>query len=199
MRVVPLLLLGLVSGLTACQTDYADLPTFSAEHKLLQVVVEMPAGTNVEQRYAPENKQFQPLQEAGANQLVEFLPAPGNLGFIPGTQAPAAGTTAGGGPLPALVLSETQPAGTVQEVVPISLLLLDISGTLQQVVVAVPARPAQRILPDATDWATLTQRYPAVRAGLSLWFRHRIRPNETRIVGWKDEKVAEQYIRKHMK
>ncbi|GGG31914.1 inorganic diphosphatase [Hymenobacter glacieicola] len=199
MRVRWFLLLTVISAasLAGCQTDYADLPTFSAEHKLLQVVVEMPAGTNHEQRYHAQTHEFQPLQRAGSDQLIEFLPVPGNLGFVPGTKVSAAGRPQEADePVPALVLAESQPAGSVLEVVPVALLLLDVNGTLQQLVVAVPARPAQRILPDVTDWATLNRRYPGVRQSLSLWFQHRGRPGETRIAGWKDEKAADQYIRR---
>lgn len=191
-----LLFTGLSASLLAgCQTNYADLPTYSAERHLLQVVVEMPAGTNQEQRYNPEAHQFEPVRQAGASQAVEFLPVPGNLGFIPGTRTSAV-ISAAPHPVPALVLAESQPAGTVQEVLPVALLLLDVGGSLEQVVLAVPARPAQRILPDATDWATLNRRYPGVRQSLSLWFQHRGRPGETRIAGWKDEKAAEQFVRR---
>lgn len=199
MRASHLLRTSLFSGLgllMGCRTDYADLPTFSKERHLLQVVVEVPAGTNHEQRYNPPTHSFQPLQQAGVERVVEFLPFPGNYGFIPGTRVAAGGVnTLPDQPLPALILAESEPAGTVTEVLPLAMLLLDIDGTLEQVVIAVPARPGQRILPDVTDWATLTRRYPAVRQSLSLWFQHRNSPRPVRIAGWKDEKYADQQIR----
>lgn len=200
MRAALFVLTVLVTSIAAgCRRNYAELPAFSAERRLLQVVVEMPAGTNHEQRYNSATRQFEPLQLAGSDQVVEFLPAPGNLGFIPGTRLTTAGSTlATEGPVPALVLAEAQPAGSVLETVPVALLLLDVGGTLQQLVVAVPARPAQRTLPDATDWASLNQHYPGLRQSLNLWFQHRTRPAETRIAGWKGEKAADQYIRQHL-
>ena len=127
--------------------------------------------------------------------MVEFLPAPGNLGFVPGTRALAA-DAAPGSPLSALVLAESQPAGTVLEVLPVALLTLDVRGRLQPVIVAVPARPGQRILPLATDWTTLNRHYPGVQAFLSLWFRHRA--SDTRIVSWKDEQAANRLVRRWM-
>lgn len=187
-----LLLLG------SCEQRYADVPTFSPEHKLLQVVVEMPAGTNHDQRYNPTTNTFEPQRVAGLEAVVEFLPAPGNLGFVAGTRAGRAEATPGS-PLPILVLAEAEPAGTVLEVLPVALLTLDIRGSLQPVVVAVPARPAHRILPLAIDWATLNRHYPRVRDYLTLWFRHRHHPAETRIVSWKDEKAATQLVRRWMK
>lgn len=180
--------------LAGCGPRYTDLPTFSAERKLLQLVIETPAGTNHEQQYNPATDAFEPRRLAGLAAVVEFLPAPGNLGFVPGTSPPDA---AQGQPLPALLLAESQPAGTVLEVLPIALLMLDVNGLLRPVVVAVPARPSQRILPQATDWASLRQAYPGVRPFLDLWFRHRA-PN-TRIVGWKDEKAASLLVRQWMR
>ncbi|WP_238388005.1 inorganic diphosphatase [Hymenobacter sediminis] len=194
-----MLLLTGVGGLTACRTDYADLPTFSAERKLVQVVVEMPAGSNHEQQYNPGTQQFELPQKPGANELIEFLPVPGNLGFIPGTQTAPISPQAPADPIPALVLAESQPVGTVLEVIPVALLVLDVNSNLEPVVLAVPARPAQRILPDATDWVSLNRHYPGVRQSLSLWFQHRNSAAETRIAGWQDEKAADQYIRRWLR
>ncbi|MBT2557252.1 inorganic diphosphatase [Hymenobacter sp. ISL-91] len=180
--------------LVGCGPRYSDIPTFSADRKLLQLVVETPAGTNHEQRYNPTTDTFEPRRVAGLAAVVEFLPAPGNLGFIPGTSSPNAPQDH---PLPALLLAESQPTGTVLEVLPVALLTLDIDGVLRPVVVAVPARPSQRILPQATDWTSLQRTHPSVRPFLDLWFRNRA-PN-TRIVGWKDEKAASQLIRQWLR
>lgn len=187
------LLLSAALLVAACRPDYADLPTFSVERKLLQVVVEVPAGTNHMQRYDPATRAFRPVRRAGLDHVVEFLPCPGNQGFVPGT---AVGDPPGA--LQALVLAETQPAGTVVEVVPVGLLALDDNGTLANVVLAVPARPSQRILPNITTWQDLTTRYPGAREVLRQWFQHQGRPGEVRIVGWKDEKAAEQHVRSAM-
>ena len=191
-----LALLGYGLLLSGCSTRYADLPTFSAERKLLQVVVETPAGTNHEQHYNSTTNAFEPRRLAGLEAVVEFLPVPGNLGFVPGTRSPDASPSPAAPPLPALVLAESQPTGTVLEVLPVALLTLDVNGQLQYLVVAVPARPSQRIMPQATSWTSLNRAYPNVRPFLSLWFRHRA-PN-TRIVGWKDEKAASQLVRQWM-
>lgn len=177
----------------SCQPQYEELPTFSAERKLLQVVVEMPAGTNHARRYDPTRHEFVPARRAGLDLVVEFLPCPGNLGFIPGTRLGVAST-----PLPALVLAETQPVGTVLEVIPIGLLTLDDNGVLQSVVLAVPARPSQQVLPDVITWQDLTSRYPGAREVVRQWFLHQGRPGEIRIVSWKDEHAAEQQVKAAM-
>ncbi|TGE19316.1 inorganic diphosphatase [Hymenobacter elongatus] len=181
-------------GMIGCQTDYAHLPTFSTERKLLQVVVEVPAGTNRAQRYDPAKKAFHPVRRAGLDHIVEFLPCPGNQGFIPGTRTEGTGL-----PLQALILAETQAEGTVMEILPIGLLTLDDNGTMQQVVVAVPARPSQQILPGITSWKSLTKQYPSAREMVGQWFQHQGRLGEVRLVGWKDEKAADQQVRLAMK
>ena len=180
-------------SIVSCQTDYAELPTFSAERKLLQTVIEIPAGTNLERRYDPATLEFVPQKRAGKDRILEFLPYPGNYGFVPGT------STTAGGPLHALVLAESQPVGTVLEVLPIGLLLLDNAGALERVVLAVPARPSQQILPGTSTWADFTRRHPAAQQILRLWFQQRGAPGTIRIMGWKDEQAALDYVRSVMR
>lgn len=192
-RLLGSLLIGL--GVAGCQTDYAELPTFSAERKLLQAVIEVPAGTNLERRYDPVTHEFAPQQRAGKDRVLAFLPYPGNYGFVPGTNT----NTATGGPLPVLVLAESQPVGTVLEVLPIGLVLLDNAGTMERVILAVPARPSQQILPEMSTWADFTQRYPAAHQMLRLWFQHRASPGSVRIMGWKDEQAALEHVRSVMR
>ncbi|MBD2714696.1 inorganic diphosphatase [Microvirga sp. STR05] len=181
--------------LYGCRTDIGELSTFSAERKLLQVVVEMPAGTNHAKRYDAASGDFVPERRAGLDLVVEFLPCPGNSGFIPGTAAGPIGSP----PLAALVLSEAQPSGTVLEVLPIGLLTLDDNGTMRPVVLAVPARPSQQILPEADSWQSFISNYPGAREVVRQWYLHLGRRGEIRIVSWKDEKAAEQQVRAAMK
>ncbi|WP_054411393.1 inorganic diphosphatase [Hymenobacter sp. DG25A] len=184
------MLAGLLGSASSCGTDYAQLPTFSAERKLLQVVVEVPAGTNHLQYFDPATQQFRAVHRAGLEQVVEFLPCPGNQGFIPGTR-PAGSEL----PMQALVLAETQPQGTVLEVLPLALLTIDDNGTMKNIVIATPARPSQQILPKVESWQDLTTNYPSVREMVRQWFQHQGRAGEIRIVSWKDERAAEQAVK----
>ena len=188
-------LLGTLGLLSSCRTDYADLPTFSTEHHLLQAVVEIPAGTNHIQQYDPTTRTFRHVQRAGTDRVVESLPYPGNLAFLPGTRTTPTKRYPQGQPLAALVLAESQPAGTVLEILPVALLRLDEAGTPRQVLLAVPARPSLRILPGATTWAALQRDYPAVRPMLEQWFRQTgTTAGSVRVAGWKDEQVAQQQV-----
>ncbi|WP_082017127.1 inorganic diphosphatase [Hymenobacter sp. DG25B] len=185
-----MLLAGLLGAASSCGTDYANLPTFSAERKLLQVVVEVPAGTNHLQYFDPATQEFRAMHRAGLEQVVEYLPCPGNQGFIPGTRA--AGSEL---PMQSLVLAETQAQGTIMEVLPLALLTLDDNGTLKNIVVTTPARPSQQILPKVESWQDLTRQYPSVREAVRQWYQHQGRAGEIRIVSWKDERAAEQAVK----
>ncbi|WP_254846549.1 inorganic diphosphatase [Hymenobacter sp. CRA2] len=154
----------------------------------------MPAGTNRLVRYNAAQNTFQPEQRAGVDRMVSFLPTPANLGFVPATHLPASPRHPEGQRQPALVLAESQPAGTVLEVIPIGLLLLDRAGEMESVLVTVPARPSQRILP-VTTWHELLSQYPTAREVLRLWFQRSGEPGEVRVVGWRDERAAEKQIR----
>ncbi|WP_324676200.1 inorganic diphosphatase [Hymenobacter sp. GOD-10R] len=185
-------------GLVGCQPDYVNLPTFSPERKLLQAVIETPAGTNHEMMYDPASKEFRSRQHAGTDYVIEFLPFPGNYGFIPGTYTTPTPSFPVGKPQSVLVLTESQPSGTVLEILPIGLLILEEGGVLEKVILAVPSRPSQQILPDITTWAALRQHYPAVQTSLRLWFMHHGQLGAVHIVGWKDEHAAEQQVREAM-
>jgi inorganic pyrophosphatase len=178
--------------LAACSTDYQHLPTFS-ENQQLQAVILTPAGSTHPQEYDAQKKAFKPAMEAGLAKQFQFLPLPGNLGFIPST-AHRQGDMPEGKPLQILVLAESVPTGTVQEVIPISTLILDIDGDLQAFVIAVPARPSEQVVA-ATDWASFQQQYPAAKAILQQWFLHFQPEKQIRLSGWKDEKYTDTFIR----
>ncbi|WP_240410607.1 inorganic diphosphatase [Hymenobacter oligotrophus] len=158
------------------------------------MVVETPAGSNRVLRYDARHNDFRPALRAGVEQRVDFLPYPANAGFIPSTRLPASKLHPLGRPQPAIVLAESQPPGTVLEVLPLALLLLDNGGEMQSVVLTVPARPSQRNL-SVTSWQELVAHYPAARETLRLWYQHTGEPGEVRVVGWRGPEAAEQQIR----
>ena len=158
------------------------------------MVVVTPAGRNLVQEYDEQKNEFIPARQPGLVQRINFLPLPGNLGFIPSTQF---GNRETANPLEILVLTESQPPGTVQEVIPIATVLLEVAGEQKYMIIAVPARPSARFI-EATDLASLTQNYPAARQILHQWFLHLLPQQQVRIAGWKNEQFTEDLIRKQM-
>ncbi|MHA6249713.1 inorganic diphosphatase [Pontibacter sp. CAU 1760] len=186
------LLLLALAVLSACQPDYADLPTYTS-NKQLQAVIETPAGSSHKIRYDAAQKEFIPEKEAGNDRVVDFLPYPANLGFIPSTEIDREGTG-----LEVLVLSERLESGTITEVIPIGLLQLQTNGELQHIVLAVPARPSERQI-EATNFKGLSIDYPAVKAVLQHWFGNYNKAKGTTFVGWRDERFADKEIQRWMR
>lgn len=107
-------------------TKPIDLPSF-ARPGVLNAVIEISAGTNMKQAYDPRAGDIVPVMSDGKPRRIEFLPYPGNYGFIPSTfMDPAWGGD--GHALDVLVLSEYVPVGTLMEVVPIAVLKLVEAG-----------------------------------------------------------------------
>ncbi|OKL39275.1 inorganic diphosphatase [Pontibacter flavimaris] len=187
-----LYLLPLLLFFASCKTDYAGLPTYSA-NKQLQAVVETPAGNTRRLVYDKEKKEFVPDLNAGHEREVNFLPYPGNLGFIPSTEIDKNGRG-----LEVLVLAERREPGTEMEVIPVGLIQLENYGELRHVVVAVPSRPSERRI-DATNYKSFSQNYPGAKAILQIWFSNYNKASNTKFVGWRDEKFAEKEIQRWMK
>ena len=191
------MLCALVSGLggillESCKTDYENLPTYN-RHQQLQAVIEIPAGTNQLLKYDAKSREFQNT----TGKAIRFLAYPGNYGFIPATQL-AARRGGDDQPLDILVLAESQPSGTVTEVLLLGILLLERDGLLDPKVIAVPAQPSQRLI-SANDFTSFTQDYSAIKNILTQWFLHANPSQKVRLIGWKSELFAENYIRQSMK
>ncbi|MFD2246003.1 inorganic diphosphatase [Pontibacter ruber] len=187
------LLLGLlVLLLASCKTDYANLPTYTPT-KQLQAVIEVPAGTNRVLQYNPETKEFIPAKEAGKDRVIGFLPYPGNYGFIPSTEVNRQGEA-----LDILIIAESVATGTVMEVIPVGVLQVEVAGELKPVVVAVPSRPSEQLI-SATDYASLSRQYPAVKDILHKWFANHSPTTNTKVAGWRDDRFAEEMIQRWMK
>ncbi|WP_162427547.1 inorganic diphosphatase [Pontibacter pudoricolor] len=179
--------------LYSCQTDYASLPTYTGARQL-QAVIETPAGSSHAVKYDLKTKTFINEKLAGQDKILQFLPYPGNYGFIPSTEV---GANSRG--LSTLVLAERIESGTVTEVIPIATLMLEkSSGDLYPVIITVPARPSERTI-KATNFKSLSIEYPAVKQILQQWFVHYTHPNSIKFVGWKDEHFAEKEIQRWMK
>jgi inorganic pyrophosphatase len=192
--------LGFVTGafilLSGCRTDYASLSLYS-NAGVLQAVIEVPAGSNHQMRYDPETKDFVAARRAGADMVIDFLPYPGNYGFIPSTLVDEA-DNGYPHPLRILVIAESVPTGTVMEVQPVGALLLDKAGKVEHLIVAVPAKPSEQVMA-APDYATLSKKYPGAKLVIQQWFMHANPEEKTKVMGWKDEAFAEEQISRWMR
>lgn len=192
----PLFFFGSVLGLilVSCNEkpqNVYKLPTYS-ETGRLQCVIEIPAGTNKKYEINPTTGAFEIDQRDGKDRIINFIGYPGNYGFIPNTYAdPALGGD--GDALDVLVISESVPTGTVLEVIPIGMLLLNDDGELDDKIIAIPADPRQRTITDTTFAAFKKNQLEALFY-IESWFFNYDRTAMISSEGWQNEKEAKKLI-----
>lgn len=192
------LLLTVVLLLTGCSTepssiDYGDLSTYSANGHL-QMIVEIPAGTNKKIEYDYETNTFPVDVKNGAERVIDFLPYPGNYGFIPSTMM----TRSRGGDgdaLDVLVLSQHLPVRTIVEVIPIAVLHLIDNGEVDSKIIAVPFNRVHQVV-KATSYSQLHSKYPNVQRLIELWFTSYKGADVMEFIGWGNEVSARAEIEK---
>ncbi len=176
----------LAMGACSSQPDVASLSTFTEGG--VNMVVEIPAGTNLKIEYDKDRETFAPDQLNGRDRMVTFLPYPGNYGFIPATLMDE-GQGGDGDPLDVLVLSSSQPTGTILEVKPIGMIRLRDAGDLDTKIIAVPLDPAQRAI-DVETYRDFMIGYDGARRIVEEWFLNYKGLGTTQLLGWDDEAGA---------
>lgn len=191
---LPMLLL-----LSACQDadapgrkDYADIPAFAPQG--IHVVVEIPAGTNRKIEYDKATGQFRADQRGGQDRVIDFLPYPGNYGFVPSTNMPES-QGGDGDPIDVLLLSEALPTGTVVAARLIGALQLLDEGQLDTKIIAVPADSSLHTLQPA-DFADFAIQYDGAKHILETWFLYYDGLGTNTYEGWIDEDEAMKLVRK---
>ncbi|MGF1586665.1 MAG: inorganic diphosphatase [Bacteroidales bacterium] len=178
--------------------NFNAIPAFTQNH--VNAVIEIPAGTNQKLEYNIEKKMFLVEQSNGSEQIIDFLPSPGNYGFVPGTFLdPVMGGN--GDPIDILILSESLPTGTIIEVIPLLILYFTIDPGVNSPVtvpkiIAVPASEGLRII-NAVNYEELFDNYPEIVDILTIWFQRYNKeagPIELKAMG--DGEVAVNEIRK---
>ena len=190
-----IILVSAVSILSQCDslTNYNNLDAFTSENRI-QMVVEIPAGTNDKIEYDASTNTFPQDTENGIPRVINFLPYPGNYGFIPGTEMEVE-QGGDGDALDILLLCGHQPTGAVLEVIPIGILRLKDNGEEDHKVVAVPADESLRTI-QATNFLEFMIEYDAARRQVEEWFLYYKGWGEMELIGWEDEKEALLEIRK---
>jgi inorganic pyrophosphatase len=173
--------------------DYESLPAI--EDGAMNVVVEIPAGTNQKIEYSHTTHEFLPdTLMGGAERVVRFLPYPGNYGFVPGTLMDAE-RGGDGDPLDVLVISESVATGSILRVRPIGALLLRDRGEVDTKIIAVPADSLQRTLPVDNFIDFMLLQDPARRI-IESWFLNYKGPESIQLVRWEDDQYAWAEVRR---
>ena len=170
------------------------LPTLNEEGEL-NMVVEIPAGTNKKYEYDTDASRFiQDTLADGSERVIQFLPYPGNYGFIPSTMMDK-DRGGDGDPLDILVISEAAARGSQISVAPIGALLIRDRGELDTKIIAVPADSSLRTLPATTYIEFLVEHNSAHRI-IEEWFLSYKGSGTTELIRWEDENYAWAEIEK---
>ncbi len=174
-------------------TDVESLPAL--EEDALNAVIEIPAGTNHKIEYNYAEKEFRnDTLTGGVTRIINFLPYPGNYGFVPGTLMDKE-RGGDGDALDIIVIGESVPTGTLQRVRPIAAMLLMDRGEIDTKIVAIPYDTTLQVMP-ARDFMTFMLEYDPARAIIESWFLNYKGPGITQLVRWEDDRYAWAEVRK---
>ncbi|PHI21708.1 inorganic pyrophosphatase [Lewinellaceae bacterium SD302] len=202
MRIVLLTCLLALCHFTACDSPQGDVyqrisnpyEVAAINDQHINVVIEIPAGSNHKIEYDAEAGFVNDKNDDGSTRIIRFLPYPGNYGFIPGTYMDTA-RGGDGDALDVLVISESAPTGSLIPVIPIGALLLRDRGEIDTKLIAIPADESQQILP-ATDFLDFAINYDAARQIIENWFLNYKGRDMVEIIRWEDEHYAWEEVRK---
>ena len=172
----------------AQETNYYNIPTRSQAGDV-QVVIEIPAGTNHKIEYDRASNTFPCDQKNGQDRVVQFLPYVGNYGFIPSTLMDRE-RGGDGDALDVLVLSESVPTKTVMEVEVLGVLQLLDGGEADDKIIAIPANKEARTVQELT---------PEIKSIIITWFANYKGKDIMQPKGWLDAQAARNVIDKWSK
>ncbi len=196
-KTLHVILVVVVFGLCSCNgslcggTSYLDgYPAF-AGHGLVNLVVEIPAGTNDKWSVEEASGSLKWELKDGRRRVIQYLPYPTNYGMIPRTSLPYE-IGGDGDPLDALLLGLKVERGAVVHARPIGVLRLIDGGERDDKVLTVPiAGP----LSDVVNLETLASRYPGTREIIETWFTNYKGPARLRSRGFGDAAEAIAVVR----
>ena len=189
------IILSLLFSLLSCntQTDAPHNVTSTSEDGSLFAIIEIPAGTNKKLEYNKDSGIIQmDTLKGGKDRIIDFLPYPGNYGYLPSTMMDK-DKGGDGDALDVLVLGEYQESGTKLEIIPIAILLLKDKGEEDSKIIAVPAKKDLQVM-KLKDFATFITEYNAAQTIIQEWFLNYKGFGTMEMLGWRDEKFATAYI-----
>lgn len=165
------------------------------QKKHLQMIVEIPAGTNKKIEYNKITDEFSAEIINGNERYVKFLPYIGNYGFIPYTEM-YKNDGGDGDAIDVLLISESIPTGSLVDIVPIAILNLLDSGEKDSKIIAVPLDREKKII-DISSYKELDTDFKRVKEIIEIWFLSYKGPEKVIFINWGDEKDAFYEILKY--
>ncbi len=179
-----------LAGFLCC---FLFLPA-TGQDNLPSMVVEIPAGTNLKYEFDKDAGEFMLENIDGKPRSVDFLPYPGNYGYIEDTYMDVA-RGGDGDAMDILLIGATLQQGTRTPFIPIAILKLKDNGEIDDKIVAVPADPSLQVV-HCQSLECLQNDYPAILEILKVWFTNYKGPGFITFEGWESETEAHEAIEK---
>jgi inorganic pyrophosphatase len=176
------LLLPLLILISACSDKVSN--SQNTDDHVITAVIEIPAGTSKKIEYNYATKSFEIDIKDGVERIIQYLPYPGNYGFIKNTMMEKS-KGGDGDALDVLVICESVPTGTIMPIIPIATLSLLDEGEVDDKVIAVPADAELNILGVST-FAELEAECPGCAEAIKSWFLN-YSGDDMVFQGWYDE------------
>lgn len=173
--------------------NYGDIETF-ADDKTIRMVVEIPAGSNRKIEYNYEKNTFEVDLLNQKERIINFLPYPGNYGFIPSTLMDKE-RGGDGDALDILLISESLATGTIIDVIPIGMLVIEDNNENDTKIIAIPfEKDFQTINTHTFD--EFKKYHPTSQQIIKLWFLNYKNNNLIKFIKWDNEISAIREIHK---
>lgn len=161
------------------------------EDGTVNVIVEIPAGTNAKWETNKEGELFWEVRDS-APRIVNFLSYPGNYGMIPNTLSPK-DQGGDGDDLDVLILGPALPRGTVAKVHLIGVMkFLDQGEQDDKLLAVMKDTPLGQI----RSIKELNESFPGAAEIVQLWFTHYKGAGKMTFQGWGDIDVAEEVLQR---
>ena len=170
--------------ISSCSTEKKEIINLSNNYT---AIVEIPAGTNKKFEYNYSTKTFEIETKNGVERTINYLPYPGNYGFISNTYMdPEIGGD--GDALDVLIISESIRQGKKVEINPVAILRLLDRGQEDHKVIATLKNSKINFSKDSLP--------NSVKTIIKTWFCNYKGPNKMEFILWGDKKDAINEIEK---
>lgn len=188
-----LILISILLFSVSC-TNYYDYPTYS-ENGNVFMVVEIPAGTSDKFEYnSIKNKFEQNIVNEDELRRIEYLPYPGNYGFIPSTLMDES-RGGDGDPLDVIAIGSTIKKGSILEIIPVGVLKMYDNGEEDHKILGVVVNSKTSTI-SCNTLQCIEEKYSGILKIIELWFKNYKPESVVELHGWEDEKKAEEMIEK---
>ena len=177
----------------SCKENNLKKFPIQSENGFFQMVVEIPAGTNKKYEFDSESLTFIVDQRDGKDRIINYLPYPGNYGFIPSTYCDPE-TGGDGDPVDVILLCESLPQGSLVEIIPIGTIKLMDNQEEDYKIIAVPATDKLNHLGIKT-WEEFQAQNKGISSILEIWLKN-YDSDDLEIKGWLNQVETMDYIEK---